>query len=121
MMTKSSVSTLLSTSSNVQDNARIYVAALIFGDVQSERLFAFASPYHWNEILAAFREVNHHHTLIEDIPKIDRDLSKVGNGRAEELLNRFGRGGWTSLEESVQRATKGWVKSFHSLSISMNI
>jgi hypothetical protein len=94
---------------NVQDNGRLHVAALIFQDVQSERLYAFAYPYNWNDMLAIFRKLFPGHPFIDDIPNLGRDLSKVANQRAEELLKRFGRPGWTSIEESIKEATEGWA------------
>jgi nucleoside-diphosphate-sugar epimerase len=87
---------------NVQDNARVHVAALIFDDVKSERLFSFAYPYTWNSILAVFRKLYPQRKFIDDFRDLGQDLSKVANGRAEELVKRFGQSGWTSLEESVK-------------------
>jgi nucleoside-diphosphate-sugar epimerase len=87
---------------NVQDNARVHVAALIYDDVKGERLFAFAYPYTWNDILAVFRKLYPNKTFIEDIPDVGKDLSKIPNERAEELVKRFGLPGWTSLEDSVK-------------------
>jgi nucleoside-diphosphate-sugar epimerase len=94
---------------NVQDNARVHVAALIYPDVQNERLFAFAAPYTWNDILAIFRKLYPGHKFIDDIPNIGKDLSTVANKRAEELVKRFGRPGWSSLEESIKDTTEGWA------------
>ncbi|KIW21283.1 hypothetical protein PV08_01863 [Exophiala spinifera] len=96
---------------NVQDTARVHVGALIYPDVQSERLFAFAHPFNWNDILASFRKLYPEHHFIDDIPDLGRDLSRVANGRAEEIVKRFGRAGWTSLEESIRDATLGWAAS----------
>jgi nucleoside-diphosphate-sugar epimerase len=91
---------------NVQDNARVHVAALIYHDVKSERLFTFAHPYTWNAILQVFRKLYPNKTFREDFDDTRRDLSKVANERAEELLKRFGLPGWTSLEESVKDVTE---------------
>jgi nucleoside-diphosphate-sugar epimerase len=87
---------------NVQDNARVHVAALIFNDVKNERLFSFAHPYTWNDILAVFRKLYPQRKFIDDLKDFGQDLSKVSNARAEELVERFGLPGWTSLEESVK-------------------
>lgn len=87
---------------NVQDNARVHVGALIFPDVQGERLFSFAYPFTWNDILGIFRKLYPEGKFIDNIPDLGRDLSKVSNGRAEELVKRMGRPGWESLEASVK-------------------
>lgn len=94
---------------NVQDNARVHVGALIYPDVNSERLFTFAHPFNWNDILAVFRKLYPDRHFMEDMPELGRDLSKVANGRAEEILKQFGRPGWTSLEDSIRDATKAWA------------
>lgn len=75
---------------------------MIFSDVQNERLFAFAYPYTWNKILAVLRKLYPSRKFNDDIPDIGKDLSHVANQRAEEIVRRFGRPGWTSLEDSVK-------------------
>jgi nucleoside-diphosphate-sugar epimerase len=89
---------------NVQDNARVHVAALICPDVKNERLFSFAGPYNWNDILAIYRKEYPSKKFPRDYPDLGRDLSKVANGRAEDLVKRFERPGWASLEDSVKDA-----------------
>ena len=90
---------------NVQDNALVHVAALLSPDVNSERLFTFAKPFNWNDILAIYRKNWPNHKFIDDLPDLGQDLSHVANQRAEELLKRFGQEkGWKSLEESVKDA-----------------
>lgn len=94
---------------NVQDNARVHVGALIYSDVNSERLFSFAHPYNWNDILAVLRKLHPEHKFINDIPNLGHDLSKVENERAEEIVKRFGRPGWTSLEDSIRDVTESFA------------
>jgi nucleoside-diphosphate-sugar epimerase len=87
---------------NIADDAIVHVAALLYKDVSSERLFAFAYPYNWNDILAIFRKLYPTKKFIDDIPNLQRDLSIVTNGRAEDLLKRFAGHGWTNLEETIK-------------------
>lgn len=94
---------------NVQDDARVHVGALIYPDVQNERLYAFAYPYTWNSILAIFRKLYPNRKFIDDIPDLGEDLSHVPNQRAEEIVKRFGLSGWTSLEDSVKDITESFV------------
>lgn len=90
---------------NVDDNAAVHVAALIFEDVKQERLFTFAHPYSWNDLLAIFRKRYPDRKFIADIEGIGEDKSIVANERAEELLKRLKGKGWESLEDSVKLLT----------------
>ncbi|KAF2838214.1 NAD(P)-binding protein [Patellaria atrata CBS 101060] len=86
----------------VQDQALIHLAALINPTVSGERLFAFAEPYNWNEILAIFRKLYPEKKFIDDFPELGHDISKVANERAEELLKSIAGRGFIPLEESVK-------------------
>ena len=83
----------------------MHIGALIFKDVNSERLYSFAHPYNWNDILAVFRKLYPDREFHEDYKDIGHDLSKVTNQRAEEIVKRFGLPGWTSLEDSIKAIT----------------
>ena len=92
---------------NVDDDAKVHVAALIFKDVEGERLFSFAHPFNWNTFLALFRKMYPDREFIDDLEGLGEDKSIVANERAEELLKRLNGGkGWASLEESVRPLTK---------------
>jgi len=93
---------------NIVDNAMVHVAALIYSDVQNERLFTFAYPYNWNDIFAVFRKLYPDRKFHDDIPGLGRDLSKVTNERAEELLKRLSGHGWTSLEDTIKESISGY-------------
>jgi hypothetical protein len=56
--------------------------------------------------LRAFRKLRPDHKVIDDYldDEKDRDLSIVDNARAIELLKRFGRPGFTSLQDSLKIA-----------------
>lgn len=90
---------------NVDDNAAVHVAALIFDDVKNERLFTFAHPYSWNTLLEIFRRRYPQRKFIDDIENIGEDKSIVANNRAEELLKRLTGHGWTGLEDSIKGVT----------------
>ena len=88
---------------NVQDNARLHLAALIHPDVENERIYAFADPYNWNDLLATFRELYPDRKFIDDLPNLRHDLSIVKTKpRSEQLLRDLGRPGFTGLKESVK-------------------
>jgi nucleoside-diphosphate-sugar epimerase len=93
---------------DVVDNAKLHVAALIHPSAENERLFGYAEPWNWNDVLQIFREMFPEKTFVEDMD-LGRDISTVDNGRALQLLKEvYGMDGWTGLEESV----KGNVSSF---------
>lgn len=90
------------------DNARLHVAALIAPNSSNERLFGFAEPFNWNDVLEIFRKIYPDRKFVSDMD-LGRDVSTVANGRALELLNIvYGQTQWTSLEESI----RGNVASF---------
>ncbi|KIX01426.1 uncharacterized protein Z518_09152 [Rhinocladiella mackenziei CBS 650.93] len=64
---------------NVQDTVRVHVGALIYPDVNGERLFDFAYPCTWNDILAIFRKLYPDHHFMANIPNLGKDPSKVAN------------------------------------------
>ncbi|KAH6673670.1 hypothetical protein B0J14DRAFT_667193 [Halenospora varia] len=93
---------------DVQDIARLHVAALIYPDVQNERLFAYATPFNWNAVLRIFRKLRPDHKFIDDYEDESiQDRSKVANERTEELLKRMGRPGFTPIEESIKNNIEG--------------
>ncbi|KNG79871.1 cinnamoyl-CoA reductase, partial [Aspergillus nomiae NRRL 13137] len=89
---------------DVEDTARLHVAALLDGRVKSERLFAFATPYTWTDIVDILRKAFPLNSSIPQAPENEgRNFIQVGPSvRAENLIKEFwGRDGWTSLREST--------------------
>lgn len=88
---------------DVQDTARIHVIALLAPAVTNERLFAFAGPHNWTDVIGIFRRLRPKRDLPDPPTNEGRDLSDIQpSKRAEALLKEyFGRKGWTSLEESL--------------------
>ncbi|PLB54020.1 cinnamoyl-CoA reductase [Aspergillus steynii IBT 23096] len=95
---------------NVEDTARLHVAALLSPEFKNERIFAFAAPFTWTEIIGILRKLRPDNTLIPDAPENEgRDISEVVLApRAEQLLKDFfGRPGWVSLEQSILEGLEG--------------
>jgi hypothetical protein len=91
---------------DVQDTALLHLVALVNRNVRQERLFAFAGPFTFNDVLNTFRKLYPDRKVTEDIPNLERDLSIVEPASAaEQLLKEVKGSGWTSLEESVRRNT----------------
>ncbi len=90
---------------DVRDTARLHVAALLDPTVQSERLFAFAGPYNWNDVIDILKKLRPENKEIPMAPEDEgRDLSDVheASKRAEQLIRSFfGIKGWINLEDSL--------------------
>ncbi|OLN96042.1 Aldehyde reductase 2-like protein 1 [Colletotrichum chlorophyti] len=91
---------------DVEDSAALHIAATLLPDVQDERIFAFAEPFNWDRVLAILRQQNPGHKFSDDFAGIEYPHDIKPRGRAEELLKRVGRPGWTPLEESLLRNTE---------------
>ncbi|KIY00479.1 uncharacterized protein Z520_04164 [Fonsecaea multimorphosa CBS 102226] len=89
---------------DVRDDARVHVAALLDPKVENERLFAFAGPYNWTDVINILTNLRPDNDKIPKAPPNEgRDLTDIkGSKRAEELIKSFfGVPGWTSLEDSL--------------------
>ncbi|KAH6649402.1 hypothetical protein F5144DRAFT_521739 [Chaetomium tenue] len=88
---------------DVQDNARLHVAALIHPGVLGERIFAYAQPYTWRGIQRTIQGLYPDRAFSGDIEDAELDASHIVPApRAEVLLKDMGRPGWTDLKESVK-------------------
>ena len=87
---------------DVKDVGRLHVAALVEPDVQNERLLAFSQLYTYNEVMGVLRKLGPDRNIPKNIDDESRDLSIVDTKRSIELLQRLGRPGFTSMEESIK-------------------
>ena len=93
---------------NNADCALLHVGALIYEDVSGERLFGFAEPFNWNDVLAGFRKLYPEKSFPKD-RELGMDMSNVPNKRALEVLECMKEGkGWAGLEESLAEMSKNW-------------
>ncbi|KAB8258829.1 putative aldehyde reductase [Aspergillus pseudonomiae] len=93
---------------DVIDTAKLHAIGLLDPNVQSQRLFGFAQPFAWDDIIAILRRLRPDNDKIPDPLDHTRDLSKiVPASRAEELLKAFFGKGWTYLEESLAEGIVG--------------
>jgi hypothetical protein len=92
---------------DVQDTARLHLAALLHPEIQNERIFAYATPYTWRGIQMLIQNLYPGKTFVPVIPEVATERSEIVMApRAEALLKEMGRGGWTTLEESVRLNTE---------------
>ncbi|KAF2006825.1 NAD(P)-binding protein [Amniculicola lignicola CBS 123094] len=98
---------------SLTDTALLHISALIHSDVHHERLFGFAQPYTFNDLLAIYRKLFPGKKFEEDIEGLGEDKMKVPNQRAEEVLGWVKKGGdggqgWEGLESAVGGMCGGW-------------
>lgn len=89
---------------NVEDCARLHVAALLDREVNHQRIFAFAEPVNWTQAVAILRELRPRNDKIPDPPVHEgKDLSVIKpRDKAEAFLRRFwGVGGFKNLKDSI--------------------
>ncbi|KAL8950433.1 MAG: hypothetical protein Q9222_003527 [Ikaeria aurantiellina] len=94
---------------NVTDTALLHLAALLEEDVVGERLLAFAGPFNFNDTADLLEKIDksgcgNGSRTFERIPDAPRDLKTVETRRAQELLRRYRRPGFTGLEDSLKEA-----------------
>jgi nucleoside-diphosphate-sugar epimerase len=90
---------------NVEDNAKLHIIAATDPEVVSERIFTFAGPYNFQDVLDVSKKL-YPNRKFDDIPDEGRDLSVVLPAkRAEDLLKAHYGHGWTSFEETIKQNT----------------
>jgi nucleoside-diphosphate-sugar epimerase len=92
---------------DVEDIAKLHLAALIFDEVNGERLFGFAFPFNYNSFLRVFRNLAPDRMFPADEPGKRKPSTTVDFQRSIELLRKFGANGWVPFEESVRRSCLG--------------
>ncbi|KIW16465.1 hypothetical protein PV08_06519 [Exophiala spinifera] len=96
---------------DVVDDARLHVAALLDPKVQSQRIFAFAEPYNYTDVLTILRKLRPNNTKLPSPPENEgRDLTIIKpRAKAEQLLKDFFNvPGWTKLEDSLAAGIEGF-------------
>lgn len=91
---------------DVEDTARLHVAALLHPSIRDERIFAYAAPYTWRGMQNVLRELYPERDLAE-VPEAPLDESVIVQREAAEgYLQMMGRDGWTGLKDCVRMNTK---------------
>ncbi|PHH81424.1 hypothetical protein CDD82_814 [Ophiocordyceps australis] len=90
---------------NVTDTALLHMAALLEEDVVGERLLAFAGPFNWNDTVELLGKIaGNGEKKWQRMTHDPRDLKTVDTARSVELLRRYGRPGFASLEASLRES-----------------
>jgi len=90
----------------VDETVLLHIAALILPEIKNERIFAFGHPYDWNQILDIFKKMYPERKFLNSVPDAGKDVGKVPNERAAEILRQMGRPGFESMEESIRKAVQ---------------
>ncbi|GKT40502.1 aldehyde reductase 2 [Colletotrichum spaethianum] len=91
---------------DVQDDGLLHVAAAILPDVKGERIFGFGNPFCWDDILEILRKQFPNRKFHDKFAGEPYPAVIKPRDRAEQLLKRLGRPGWTSLEDSLRMNTE---------------
>ncbi|EMC93230.1 hypothetical protein BAUCODRAFT_76019 [Baudoinia panamericana UAMH 10762] len=95
---------------DVQDAALLHVAALLLPDIKGQRLFAAESPYNINSLLQLLRGLYPDRVFEGDVSDHGADLSVFKEApKAEALLKRMGKQGWTDIETSIGRSCEAFM------------
>lgn len=97
----------------VDDIARLHVIALLRSDVQNERLFGFAEPMGWNDILAIFRRNIPDREFLPDIPGEGKVKYIVEpRERADQLLKEYkgNERGFRSVEDAIMESVQRFAE-----------
>ncbi|CEJ93158.1 hypothetical protein VHEMI08768 [[Torrubiella] hemipterigena] len=91
---------------DVEDTARLHVAALLHPSIRDERIFAYAAPYTWRGMQDILRELYPERDFVE-VPEASLDESVIVQREvAEGYLQMMGRDGWTGLKDCVRMNTE---------------
>ncbi|KAI0167769.1 hypothetical protein BJ166DRAFT_577348 [Pestalotiopsis sp. NC0098] len=94
---------------DVRDTARLHVAGLVLPGVERERIYAWAEPWNFDQVLQILRKQHPQKeftTTASFQGGWDSSIVAKPRERALELLRRLGSDDFTSLEESVRLNTK---------------
>jgi hypothetical protein len=87
------------------------MAALVLPDVKAQRIFAVSTPWNVQSITQLLRGL-YPQRFMDDLVEIEDlgvDLTIFKEcAKAEALLKRMGRSGWTDLETSVERSCESF-------------
>ncbi|OBR16162.1 NAD dependent epimerase/dehydratase [Colletotrichum higginsianum IMI 349063] len=87
---------------DVQDTARLHVAAAVLPNVQNERIFAWAEPFNFDTILDILRTQFPGKKFADNFHNYEELSTAVEPlSRAAELLGQLGRDGFVPLKQSV--------------------
>ncbi|PYI00319.1 NAD(P)-binding protein [Aspergillus sclerotiicarbonarius CBS 121057] len=89
---------------DVKDVGLLHVAGLTNPAAQNERLFAYAQPFLWSDVIDVFRKLFPSREFPEDFSGQDHKanwLEVEPDRRSEELLREMGKPGWSSLKQMM--------------------
>jgi hypothetical protein len=91
------------------NSALLHFSALIYGDVEFERLFGFTDLWSLNDLLAFFQRLQPGKKFPDDIEGLGIDRISMPREMAEEVLRWIKGEGWDNLEKGVKEMTEDWV------------
>lgn len=95
---------------DVQDDARLHIAALLHPGIQNERVFAYGQPYTWASMRAELQKLYPGREFSSETiaGKMDRSDIELGP-TAEGWLKEMGLPGYTLLQDTLRANTQDLV------------
>lgn len=87
------------------DDARIHIiAAVLDPSIQNERIFAFARPFSFTEMIEILKELRPDHKSLASPPANEgRDMSEVPNELGKQLLQKwYGQDDYKTMRQSIE-------------------
>ena len=92
-----------------RDLGRLYLAAMVSGDTDRQRIFGFANRFSWPKVLDIMKRMEPEKKDFVDLLDAGWDQTDVPNESALALLQATGQEEWTSLEKSVEDGVESFV------------
>jgi hypothetical protein len=90
------------------DSALLHISALIYAEVDGERLFGWAERWNYNQLLTIYGEHYPEKSFPKHVEGLGYDRVSAPTKRAEEVLRWIKGIGWDGLEESVVAMSRDW-------------
>lgn len=87
---------------DVRDATRLHIAAAALAGVDGERVFGFAEPYTWPDIVKVIEKGMERCAFMPQDKGKDLSTADRLRARALDLLIRLGREGWGGFDQAVR-------------------
>lgn len=88
---------------DVRDVALIHVAAVLDPEISHGRIYAWAQPFNWSDILAIMWRLYPEKKIVDALPNMGQMIGTVDDSLGLKFMKRWGcQEVWTSLDDCVK-------------------